>query len=188
LRFSLSVDGLTGREIGKLWDGIALTNYEKDVVEAIRILAPGLNGLTFVGDPDSSVSRRVPMVRVQDSDEPFPLRSLGEGMMRTLGIVLTLINAKDGLLLIDEFENDLYYSVLPELWQVVFQLAHSLNIQVFATTHRWDCIEAFQKAAAEDKQDEGLLVRLSLKGDDIAATLFDERRLGIATRNNIEVR
>ena len=121
-------------------------------------------------------------------DEPLPLRILGDGIMRTLEIVLALVNAKDGMLLIDEFENGIYYTVLPELWQLIFQLARRLNVQVFATTHDWECIEAFQKAAVEDKQDEGLLVRLSLKGDDIVATLFDERRLASATRNRIEVR
>ena len=69
------------------------------------------------------------------------------------------MNAKDGILLIDEFENGLYYSVKRDLWRFIFRLAHSLNAQVFATTHSWDCIEAFQRAAREDRQEEGLLIR-----------------------------
>src|SRR5438045_2113512 len=87
----------------------------------------------------------------------FPLYSLGNGMLRTLGISLALVSVKDGILLIDEFENGLYYSVQPDLWQLIFQVARCLNVQVFATTHSWDCIEAFQKAASIDKQAEGIL-------------------------------
>jgi len=78
--------------------------------------------------------------------------------------------------------------VQPELWQLILQIAYRLNVQVFATTHSWDCIKGFQEAAQEDKQNEGLLIRLESKKDDISVTLFDERRLAIATREEIEVR
>ena len=54
--------------------------------------------------------------------------------------------------------------------------------------HSWDCIEAFQKADQEDSQNEGLLIRLEVKKGRIVPTLYDERQLGIATREHIEVR
>ncbi len=67
-------------------------------------------------------------------------------------------------------------------------MARRLNVQVFATTHSWDCIEAFQKAAQVDIQNEGMHIRLESKKGKIVATLFDEKELGIATREQIEVR
>jgi len=109
-------------------------------------------------------------------------------MQRMLGIALALVNARNGLLLVDEIENGLHYSAQLDVWRLIFRLASLLNVQVFATTHGWDCIEAFQKAAQEDTQNEGVLIRLESKKDKIVATLFDERRLGIATREQIEVR
>lgn len=91
--------------------------------------------------------------------EPLPLYSLGDGMYRALGIALALANARNGILLIDEFENGLYYTVQPDIWQLIFQVARRLNIQVFATTHSWDCIEAFQQAMQkEPKQRDYLFV------------------------------
>ena len=109
-------------------------------------------------------------------------------MQRLFGIALALVNARNGILLIDEIENGIHYSVQPDMWHLIFRVAHQLNIQVFATTHSWDCIEAFQKAAQEDTQNEGLLIRLESKKSKIVVTLFDERQLGIATREQIEVR
>ena len=38
------------------------------------------------------------------------------------------------------------------------------------------------------RREEGILVRLSMKKGEVAATLFDEEELGIATREQIEVR
>ena len=180
-------NGLNGQRLIELWDGISLTRLEADVLAALRLIAPGLANLNFVSTPLSR-RERIPVVKITDSDEPLPLYSLGDGMLRALGISLALVNAKEGVLLIDEFENGLHYLVQPDLWRLIFQVARRLNIQVFATTHSWDCVEAFQKAAQEDTQNEGVLIRLESKKDKIVATLFDERRLGIATREQIEVR
>lgn len=184
---AIASDGLDRRSIEKLWDDISLTDLEKDILASLRMLAPGVEGLNLRGDPTTARSR-FPIVKITDIGEPIPLRSLGNGMQRMFSIALALANASDGILLIDEIENGIHYSVMPELWQLIFQLAYRLNIQVFATTHSWDCIEAFQKVAQKDKHEEGMLIRLGLKGDEIATTLFDERRLGIATREQIEVR
>lgn len=173
--------------LAELWDSITLTKLETDVLFALRIIAPGVVGLNFVSTPLSG-GDRVPVVKIADNDEPLPLYSLGDGMFRVLGIALALVNAKDGILLIDEFENGIYYSAQTELWQFIFKLAHRLNVQVFATTHSQDCIEGFQKAAQDETEEEGMLIRLSLLDDDVIATLWDERKLGIATRQQIEVR
>lgn len=183
----IPAQGLTEQRLTQLWDGIALTKLEADVLTALRLISPGLVDLNFVSTALSG-GERIPIVKITDIDERLPLYSLGDGMLRALGISLALVNAKDGILLIDEFENGIYYSVQPDLWRLIFQVAHRLNVQVFATTHSWDCIEGFQKAANADKQTEGLLIRLeSIKGA-IVSTLFDERQQGIATREQIEVR
>jgi AAA15 family ATPase/GTPase len=126
----------------------------------------------------------IPIIKVAGIEEPIALCSLGDGMQRIFGIALALVNAKDGILLIDEIENGLHYSVQPDIWRLICQLAQRLNVQVFATTHSWDCIEGFQTSA----QKEGLLIRLQSKKDEISTVLYEEEDLAIATREQIEVR
>ncbi len=184
-----TANGLDRRQIGTLWDSISLTDLESDVLDAIRIIAPGVERLSLIEGPTPTKERdRLPIVKIVGIDEPLPLRSLGDGMQRMFGISLALVNARNGILLVDEIENGLHYSVQPDLWRLIFQVARRLNVQVFATTHSWDCIEAFQKATQEDAQNEGVLIRLESKKGKIIPTLFDERQLGIATREQIEVR
>ncbi len=110
-------------------------------------------------------------------------------MNRLLGIILALVNTKDGILLIDEIESGLHYSVQPDMWRLIFETAAKLNVQAFATTHSWDCIEAFQEAA-EAHPEEGVLISLRRKQQEegIAAVLFDEKDLESVTRSYIEVR
>ncbi len=172
--------------LGAMWDKIALSDREKDVVEALRIIDPEISAVSMVGG-EGPRQTRTAIVRADNISRPVPLRSFGDGLNRLFGIVLSLVNAKDGFLLIDEFENGMHHTVQSDAWRTVFRLAQKLEIQVFATSHSWDSIEAFQKAAAETPE-EGVLVRLSRKGEDIIPTLFREDELAVATRDRIEVR
>jgi AAA15 family ATPase/GTPase len=185
--------GMSAADTENLWERIALTDLEQDVIAALHILASDIEGVSFISNVDRTTDgtilvQRVPIVKIAGLDEPIPLRSLGEGMNRMFGVALALANVKNGMLLIDEIESGLHYSVQSDMWRLVFEMAHRLNVQAFATTHSWDCITAFQQAAREDVHEEGLLIRLERRNDDVRATLFDEEDLTIVTREQIEVR
>lgn len=172
--------------LGPLWDKIALSDLEQDVVGALRIIEPGILAVSMVGG-EGTRQPRTAIIRAKGAPRPVNLRSFGDGLNRLFGIVLSLVNAKDGLLLIDEFENGMHYSVQLDVWRALFRLARHLDVQIVATSHSWDAIEAFQKAASEDRE-AGVLIRLSRKGEDIIPTLFSEDELAVATRDRIEVR
>jgi hypothetical protein len=61
-------------------------------------------------------------------------------------------------------------------------------VQVFATTHSWDCIQAFQEAAANDPHEEAALIRLEARDGVTVPTIISEHDLAIVTREQIEVR
>jgi len=183
----VGASGLLDAEAGFFWDQIALSDREDDVIAALKVIAPEVQAINLVNSEKAS-GERVPIVRLKGSSNPIPLRSMGEGMNRMFGIALALVNAKDGMLLIDEVDTGLHYSVLPDLWRLIFEVAHRLNVQVFATTHSKDCLEAFEQAAADNTEEEGVLVRLENRKDGVGAVTFDERELAIVTREQIEVR
>ncbi|HEO70461.1 MAG TPA: ATP-binding protein [Candidatus Hydrogenedentes bacterium] len=172
--------------LGALWDKIALSDQEEDVVEALRIIDSAIVAISMVGG-ERPRQHRTAIVRSKTLPRPVPLRSFGDGMNRLFGIILSLVNAKGGLLLIDEFENGMHHTVQTDVWKALFRLAERLDTQVVATSHSWDAIEAFQKAAAEHPS-EGVLVRLSRKGEDVIPSVFREDELAVAAREGIEVR
>ncbi len=183
----IPIGGLTSRQVTIYWDRIALTPEEDDVIKTLRLILPELERINLVSNGDD-VEDRIPLVKINQFSSPIPLRSLGGGITHLFELAIALVNAKDGILLVDEIDNGLHYSVLTDVWKLIFETAHRLNVQVFATTHSWECIEAFQKAAEENAQEEGLLIRLQNKKGEVVPTIFDERRLAIVTREQIEVR
>lgn len=189
-------------ELAAEWDAISLTEGEDIVKEALQIVLPEFEDLTFIDDASNHglhknnyllKSHRLAKVKISNLPRPVPLNSLGDGMLRILQLVLKVFSAKNGFLLIDEFENGLHYSVQEKVWALLFKLSKSLNIQIFATTHSWDCIESFSKVACENRNVEGVLfrvgksVRESEKGH-VIATVFDEEQLYDITQSDVEVR
>jgi AAA15 family ATPase/GTPase len=131
---------------------------------------------------------RVPHIGIESDALKHPLSQFGDGMNRLFDILIALANVPGGILILDEVENGLHYSILTDVWKTIFNLAKQLNVQVFATTHSWECIVAFQIAAEGDMQDEVLLIRLRDKNGRVVATDFDAEDLDVITRGLIEVR
>lgn len=185
--FYCSTKGIDESLAIQIWDDILIQNEEDDAIKTIEIILEGIEDLDFINYPRGS-EKRVPVVRVKGIKERVPLKSFGEGMTRLLGISLALFHCKNGILLLDEIENGLHYSVLPDIWKLIFKTAKDLNVQVFATTHSKDCIEAFTQAAIDDEESDGMLIRLENKDGKIRAVNFNEDELETVERRNIEVR
>ena len=173
-----------------MWDNIALSEYQNYVLESLKIIDPQITAVAMIGS-DGVRSRhpkpRIAMVRSENIPRRVPLRSFGDGINRLFSIILSLVNARGGLLLIDEFENGLHWTTHLDAWRTLFRHAEELDIQVFATTHSWDVIEAFQKVSAESAE-TGVLTRLVRRNEKIIPTVFSEDELKIITKGKIEVR
>lgn len=176
-----------------LFDKIALSALEKEIIRALQIIEPRIDAINFL--KDDSYSRglfgeagnsRVPMVVFNDSAQRYRLSSMGDGINRILTIILALLNCKDGILLIDEIENGLHYSVQSQLWKIIFDLSQRLNVQVFATTHSEDAIRCF---ADENHEDRGNFIRLENRNGLIMSIPYnDVEKLKFAISQDINVR
>ena len=188
---SLGPSVLGNNHIARLWDRVALTDDENRAVEALRLIFGDMvERAAVIGDDTSSRSRlgRRAVVRIAGQKSPVPLRSLGDGAVRLFGVALALANSQGGFLLIDEAENGIHYSLQRDFWRMVLLTAQANNVQVFATTHSWDCAAGFAQAAVDAEGVEGALVRLDSDGENIRAVEYSERQLQVAAEQGIEVR
>ena len=184
---SLGPGVLANDEVAKYWDSITLTDDEDRAVEALRMaLGDTVKRVAMIGE-EGKRGRRV-IVRLGDHGRPVPLKSLGDGATRVFGIALVLASSRNGYLLIDEAENGIHYSVHRDYWRLVLQTARANNTQVLATTHGWDCIRGFAQAAMEDKESNGVLVRLERDNERVRAIEYSESELETAATQGIEFR
>ena len=91
---------------------------------------------------------------VHDRLSPNPdLTQFGEGLQRIFKIGLLFAGAKNGVVLIDEFENAIHASLLPKVVKLIFELSTKFNAQVFISSHSKECIDAFAKSDILPKED-----------------------------------
>ena len=177
--------------IEQYWSEVALTPHEDRALDALNLMTDTeVERVAALGPPISSrvTQPRRMMVKVKGVDYQVPLRTLGDGAMRSYAVALALAKSSGGFLLIDEAENGIHYSIQPKFWKMVLQTAQRNNVQVLATTHSGDCVKGFAQAANELEDVEGLLVRLERPPAGLRAITYDESRLDIAARSSIEVR
>lgn len=115
----------------------------------------------------------------------IPVGSMGDGIWRLLGITLAMVQARGGVLLVDEIDTGLHYSVLVDMWRLVLETARSLDVQVFATTHSRDCYEALA-AVTEPGRTEISLQRI--ERGKVEAIAFTELEIRQAADRGLEVR
>ena len=122
---------------------------------------------------------------VKLAGQRVPIGSLGDGIWRLLGIALALVRARGGVLLVDEIDTGLHYSVLESMWRLVNETARRLDVQVFATTHSRDCYESLAAIAQPTGRD--VTIQRIERGKPLAVA-FSEAEILEAARRGIEVR
>ena len=183
--------GPTDEMIELYWNGIALTSHEDKALEALNLTTDGAVERIALVDSTAKVGqpyRRRFMAKVAGRDHPIPIRTLGDGAMRAFAVALSLAKSSNGFLLIDEAENGIHHSIQAKFWNMVLQTAQRNNVQVLATTHSWDCVVGFAKAANELEEVEGVLYRIQRNRERLRAVEYPEETLRAAVKHRIEVR
>jgi hypothetical protein len=175
------------------WRRVAVRPSARAVIEdALRIIDPEIQEIVVL--PSSSPRRAMgEVILIYDDTKRLSLRSLGDGIQRLFQIMLAMVASPGGLVLIDEFENGLHWSVQGQAWELLFRLSEELGVQVVATSHSWDCVESFRDVMSARGGDEGVLLhigrstRTSTRGAFVA-THYDRKALEQVTRAGLEVR
>jgi len=119
--------------------------------------------------------------------EMIPLPLVGDGMVRLASIVLAIASAPGGVVLVDEVENGLHYSVMEKVWRAIGEAAQSQDVQIFATTHSFECIGAACDAFAETPG-HFRLFRLERGQERIVSVEYDIETARTALVHGMEVR
>lgn len=172
-------------DLDRLWGEIALTDTEPLALQALNLVTKqSVEAAAMI--PGEYRSRRV-FVKLTDG-ERVPLRSLGDGATRLFALAVTLVSCAGGFLLIDEAENGIHHTLLQDYWRFILRAAEEHNVQVIATTHSWDCIQGFARAATENQEVDGVAVRLEPRDGMHRAIEYSEEELVTASEQGIEVR
>jgi AAA15 family ATPase/GTPase len=82
--------------------------------------------------------------------QSLDLTKYGEGLQRIFEIALLMVYCRNGILCIDELETAIHRSLLLKFTAFIEKFARDMNVQVFASTHSKECIDAFVQNEIEE--------------------------------------
>ncbi len=160
------------------------TVNEERIVEFMSKIEPRLKGLR----PFEIEGRRMLYADVR-LPERIALPLLGEGFNRLVQIYGAIIGEGADIVLIDEIENGLHWSALPQIWTGIREAVNKEEVQIFATTHSLECIAAAAAAFKGEPKNDLAVHRLErAENGDIRCVTMNEDELERMLERDWEVR
>ena len=188
----VALDSLDGEALREAWDTALKEGRETEAIDALKLLHDDVESIVFLtSDASRTESGRAGVLlgfRGDGRRERVPLGSHGDGMHRLLALSLALVRAAGGILLIDEIDTALHWTVMDDMWRLVVETARKSSMQVFATTHSFDCIRGLS-ALVESRPDLAGEVSIHKIGRPLRkAVHLDAEDVRVAVEQDIEVR
>ena len=163
---------------------IQLEGEEERILSLLTPLEPRLKRLNTI------TLKNTPVIHayIDGRERPIPVQLLGEGFNRMLALALAMNEATGGVVLIDEIENGLHYSVHQEVFSTLMTLAEAFDVQILATTHSAECIRAAYEAVGREHERDFAFYRLTSVEDDVKAIAFYGEKIETAVEFNMEIR
>lgn len=161
-----------------------VTDKEKGyVLDALQAIEPRITDVTVVNNH----------VMVDAGlDKLIPINLMGDGTRKLFTIITAMYKAKDGIILIDEIDNGLYYKSMKSLWRAVLFMSKKFNIQVFVSTHSIDSLNALNTLLEEEskstQEDVSILTLRKYHGDDITAYRYPYEDFNYLLNREEEIR
>ena len=161
---------------------LRLRKQDRFVLEMLQLIEPKLQSIE-----DNSASG-VPKIWCDIGlPEQLPLEIMGDGMKRIARLSLAIASTPGGVVLVDEIENGVHHTVMPKVWEALMRFAHKADVQIIATTHSYECIQAAYRAVESTSADFHLH-RLQKTDDTMRCVTYTDEAFQGAIKFDMEVR
>jgi hypothetical protein len=184
----VSTESLSGEQLVNLWDKIALTPQEELVLEALRFLDPKIQRIAAVGGLRYYTDRGGFIIKRADYPQPLPIGTLGDGTWRMLAMAIVITQCRGGVLLVDEIDTGLHYTVLENMWRLLFAAAREFDVQIFATTHSYDCVRSLASICRGEVRSHSEVTIQRIEPGRKKAVPYSEAEIWLAAERHVEIR
>lgn len=172
------------RMIATQWlSSMDVENQLDFVIEMVREIEPRIKGLSVI--PVSSVNEIYADIGLK---RKIPLKLAGDGIAHLLSFILAIANTPKGIVLIDEIENGLHYSIQAKVWEFLMRLVKKFDCQVIATTHSYGMLQAAHETFKDNNRADFRYIRLERNSGIVKGITFSPKQLSKALGLNMEVR
>lgn len=188
--YFITTESFSGDELIAMWNKIALTPTEGLVLRALQFLDCNIERIAAQatsGPYYSAQSRGGFIIKRKGWEQPVPIGSMGDGMWRMLAMAIAITQCKGGVLLVDEIDTGLHFNVMSQMWNLIYNAAKEFDVQVFATTHSYDCVYSLAQICSNADVQRSVTVQRIELGKKRSIP-YDEDEIAVAAARDIEIR
>ncbi len=155
----------------RLWSEVVEADLKSETIELLRFFDPDIQEVDII-----LPIRRSTTVSVKHNKlGRAPLSTFGDGLRRVFTLATAIPMASNGLLLIDELEIAIHTRALEKTFDWLVKACIQNNVQLFATTHSLETVDAVLEAC--DGSVDLVGYRLQKGHEETTATRFDKELL-----------
>jgi len=152
----------------QLWSEVVEADLKEETIELLRFFDPAIQDVDFI-----SPTERKSFISIKHEKlGRVPLYAFGDGLRRVFTLAVTIPRVRGGLLLIDELETSIHTTAIEKTFDWLVKSCMSNNIQLFATTHSLEALDAVLEVSREST--ELVVYRLQQDEKQTTATRFDK--------------
>lgn len=123
----------------------------------------------------------------KSSKKSFPLNMYGDGMKKALFLMAMTLKAKNGILLLDNFEASIHPAAMDKTFRWILRACKKLNIQVFLTSHNKEAIDKILKCDSEITKDIAVYTLSKINGKTTARRVSGEKAIEMQDQMGLEL-
>ncbi|MBR3771840.1 MAG: ATP-binding protein, partial [Clostridium sp.] len=116
------------------------------------------------------------------------LDAYGDGMKKAMLLISAVLKAKDGILLLDEFETAIHISAMEHVFHFILQVAMKNNVQIFMTSHSLEAIETTLKCIPEYQKQMRMITLVKVEDEIRARNVDGEKAVQLLDEYGLELR
>ena len=156
-----------------------LRDYDEGIISINYAMANELN-------PGSG--RGVFKILSRSCKKALPLNVYGDGMKKALLLMSAVMKAKNGVLLLDEFETAIHTSAMDRTFRWILRTCQKLNVQVFLTSHSREAIDKVLKCDPELQKDISVYTLYKDREQTLVRHLTGEQAVEAQDNMGLELR
>lgn len=141
----------------------------QEMLNVLQEYDENIISINYDSENERATGQGVYKILSKSHRKALPLNVYGDGMKKAILLMSAVVKAKDGVLLLDEFETAIHTSAMNKTFKWILETCKKLNVQVFMTSHSKEAIDKVLKCSPDlvddiavftmYKDDEGVAVR-----------------------------
>lgn len=161
--------------------------YE-EMLEILKEYDSGIISINYDSKNERGMNRGVYKILSKSSQKALPLNVYGDGMKKAILLMSAVIKAKNGILLLDEFETAIHTSAMDKTFRWILRTCKKLNVQVFLTSHSKEAIDKILKCDPKITKDIAVYTLSKVKDKSVVRRLSGDKAIEVQDSMGLELR